>query len=424
MRVENRKGCCASWIAAIVFVGGWGASALAMDEETVSTERSPIVLEPSDAAQPAVVRLNEGASGEEDPLQIGPFELIDQDGNPFSSERLEGHHWVASFIFTSCMGYCPNLVKELRFEVVDRVDDVEVRFVTISVDPDRDTPERMKKYAEVFGADPERWTFLTGEKATIEHLVQNRFRRAMSRMEGPDVPPGFEVAHSLDLIHVGPDGRVLGTYDSREAHEVVALRRVLNGEIETPEENRPVAEDAAGPDETRPDAAPFAPAPAARVVQGQPPIDPLLRLPEWAARLPTTNAMLNGLATLLLLLGLAAIKGGNVRLHKRMMLMAFATSIVFLASYLTYHWALKHYTGTHGRPFAGSGGVRLVYLTILVSHVVLAAMVPVLAIVTIRRGLREQWAAHRRIARVTFPIWLYVSVTGVIIYGMLYHWPG
>ncbi|HVV99134.1 MAG TPA: DUF420 domain-containing protein, partial [Planctomycetaceae bacterium] len=92
-------------------------------------------------------------------------------------------------------------------------------------------------------------------------------------------------------------------------------------------------------------------------------------------------------------------------------------SIVFLGSYLTYH--AFHFN----RKFGGSREFLVVYLVILASHVLLAAVVPVLASMTIYRGLKEQWAAHRRLAKVTFPIWVYVSVTGVIIYGMLYHWP-
>src|SRR6185369_10833208 len=108
---------------------------------------------------------------------------------------------------------------------------------------------------------------------------------------------------------------------------------------------------------------------------------------------------------------------------KTAMLTAFATSILFLTCYLVYHAALKQYTGTSSRAFTGIGIIRPVYFTILISHVVLAAAVPVLASMTIYRGLTSQWDRHKRIARVTFPIWLYVSVTGVIIYALLYHWP-
>ena len=156
--------------------------------------------------------------------------------------------------------------------------------------------------------------------------------------------------------------------------------------------------------------------------------------PDWVTALPRVNASLNGLATVLLILGLVLIRRDNRRAHKRAMLSALAASILFLACYLLYHFALWHYTNEGSKAFTGQGAVRLVYYTILISHVVLAATVPVLASITIYRGLkaererddnlvREKWDRHKRIAKITFPIWVYVSVTGVIIYGVLYHWP-
>jgi len=145
--------------------------------------------------------------------------------------------------------------------------------------------------------------------------------------------------------------------------------------------------------------------------------------PDWVLFLPTVNASLNGLATVLLMVGFALIKQRKTDAHKKVMLSAFATSVVVLVCYLTYQFALHHYTGESGRKFLGEGTVRYVYFTILITHVILAAVVPVLAVVTIYRGLKEQWEKHRSIARITFPIWLYVSITGVIIYLMLYHWP-
>ena len=105
------------------------------------------------------------------------------------------------------------------------------------------------------------------------------------------------------------------------------------------------------------------------------------------------------------------------------MLSAFVTSMLFLAFYLLYHFSLYHFTGESSRKFAGTGAVLYVYRSILLTHVLLAMAVPVLALVTIQRGLTAQWARHKSLARITFPIWLYVSVTGVIIYFMLYHWP-
>lgn len=144
-------------------------------------------------------------------------------------------------------------------------------------------------------------------------------------------------------------------------------------------------------------------------------------MPEWLSRLPDLNAGLNSLSTVMLLCGFVAIKRGRKELHKRTMLAAFAVSSLFLLSYLTYHFALKHYTGAGSKSFGGIGVIRTAYLSILISHSVLAAIVPFLTIITIRRGLRQDWTAHRKIARITFPIWIYVSVTGVIIYFMLYH---
>lgn len=148
-----------------------------------------------------------------------------------------------------------------------------------------------------------------------------------------------------------------------------------------------------------------------------------MELPGWCKALPAVNASLNFLATVLLVIGWRLIRAGRRDAHRNVMLSAFGVSIAFLGCYVVYHAGLSYYTGTHGKAFEGQGVARPIYFAILISHVLLAIVVPVLAIVTIRRGLRAEWAAHRRIAKITFPIWLYVSVTGVVIYGMLYHWP-
>src|SRR5260370_19921239 len=118
------------------------------------------------------------------------------------------------------------------------------------------------------------------------------------------------------------------------------------------------------------------------------------------------------------------IKSGMPRSHKWVMLTTFGVSMVFLACYLTYHQQLQHYTGSGSRKFGGVGPIRTIYYSILISHVVLAALVPFLASATIYLGLTNQFERHKRLARGTFPIWPYVSVTGVIIYFVLYHWPG
>ena len=143
-------------------------------------------------------------------------------------------------------------------------------------------------------------------------------------------------------------------------------------------------------------------------------------MPIWISNLPAINAVLNSLAACLLIGGYVAIRRGHRVVHKRAMISSFFVSVSFLICYLGYHAAMKHYTGSGSKTFQGTGLLRAVYLFILVTHSVLAALVPFLAISTIRAALRENWVAHRRIARITYPIWVYVSVTGVIIYLMLY----
>jgi putative membrane protein len=130
--------------------------------------------------------------------------------------------------------------------------------------------------------------------------------------------------------------------------------------------------------------------------------------------LPTLNAILNGLAAVLLTLGVVNIKRGHVEVHRRYMMAAFTTSIIFLVSYVAYH------AQAGSRPFPGTGVWRTIYFAILIPHVILAAAVVPLALVTLRRGLIRNDAKHRAIARITLPIWLYVSVTGVLVYVMLY----
>lgn len=146
-------------------------------------------------------------------------------------------------------------------------------------------------------------------------------------------------------------------------------------------------------------------------------------MPSWAKSLPTVNATLNSIAGLLLLLGYIAIKNKHKVLHRNLMISAFITSVAFLACYLLYHQQLGQHTGEHGKQFLGSGGWKTTYFAILIPHVLLAALVPFLAIRVFQHAFAERWDAHKRLAKITFPIWMFVSVTGVVIYGMLYHWP-
>lgn len=133
--------------------------------------------------------------------------------------------------------------------------------------------------------------------------------------------------------------------------------------------------------------------------------------------LPHLNAALNGVATLLLLRGRALVRAGRIDAHKQTMLAAFAVSSVFLASYLT-HKVARDFENT---TLNVEGLAKAAYLGVLFTHVTLAMSVPVLAILLIRWGLRDEREKHRRLARIAWPIWMYVSVTGVGIYLALYH---
>lgn len=138
-------------------------------------------------------------------------------------------------------------------------------------------------------------------------------------------------------------------------------------------------------------------------------------MPEFVSYLPHVNACLNGTSALLLLAGFRSIKSHNVAAHRACQVSALVVSLLFLASYLTYHYY-------HGATrFQGTGLARPIYFTILFSHTILAIVIVPFVIITFYRALKQDFTRHRRIARITLPLWLYVSVTGVIVYLMLYH---
>lgn len=137
--------------------------------------------------------------------------------------------------------------------------------------------------------------------------------------------------------------------------------------------------------------------------------------------LPHVNAFLNTVSAALLVTGYVLVRRGRVEAHRRAMLAAFIVSAAFLVTYVTYHTLLAYHLGQGPTRFRGEGFVRPVYFTVLLTHTVLAVAVVPFILLTLRRGLRRQDERHRRLARWTLPVWLYVSVTGVAVYAMLYH---
>jgi protein SCO1/2/putative membrane protein len=326
---------------------------------------------------------------------VGDFSLTECSGRTVTAADLRGKVWVASFQFTRCTGPCPQVsrtMKRLQDELADRPD---LLLVTFTVDPEHDNPEELTRYAERLGAGPDRWLFLTGKEDEVYRLCKDGFHVFAKPNTGAERQPGAEVAHDTRLVVVDRAGHVRGYFDglpdsrspTPEADFEVNLRRLRR----------------------RVDALVYEP-------------------PAFLPRdVPRFNATLNGLSAALLLLGYAAVRQRRVRLHAACMLSALAVSALFLASYLYFHLVIKAGKATRFTEQAPDAPdwVQYLYLAVLGTHTVLAIFAAPLALYTAYQGLRGHVARHVGVARWTLPIWLYVSVTGVVVYVMLYRlYPG
>jgi protein SCO1 len=288
---------------------------------------------------------------------------------------------------------CPRITSVMK-DLTRRLSDSSALFASISVDPEFDTPPVLSAYAQRFNAPPDRWYFLTGDKEEIRNLIQARFKLGIQEASPEEKAAGSEAITHSDRLALVEDGQVVGFFESSDSTSLdslvsVARRRALAG---------------------------------------------------WIKKLPALNASLNGLSAMLLLLGWALIRkrsAGNgstslqaglspeiplttrpfVRAHVIVMLTALTFSALFLTSYLVYH------SQAGSTPFSSTGPSRVLYFSILLSHTALAiAVVPLIAL-TLLRASRRQYSKHVVMAQTTFPIWLYVAITGVVIYLMLYHLP-
>ena len=298
------------------------------------------------------------------------FTLTDQNGQPMTTGDLKGKIWIVDFIFTRCGGACPVMTQRM-IELAGKIPGKDVRFASISVDPEYDTPTVLKAYAARQGATDSRFVFLTGDANTIYDLAQKGFH--VAAMPARD---GNAIVHDEHLLLVDAGGNVREAYASKDS---AAMARLV----------RDVAE------------------------LGKPAPSP------WLARFPSINASLNATSGILLCLAMMMIQGRRVRMHAALMIAAVVTSTLFLACYLTFHF-LKWQSGSATTQFPQSA-LKPVYRTILISHSILAVVIVPMILVTLSRAARRRWDAHRRIARPTFWLWLYVSATGVVVYWMLYH---
>jgi protein SCO1/2/putative membrane protein len=319
----------------------------------------------------------------DDLSEVQDFSLTERSGRTVTRQDLLGKVWVASFIFTRCAGSCPQISRTMRRLQDQTAGQEDVVLVSISVDPNYDTPAFLRDYADKrYHADPERWLFLTGDRDAVYGLIQNSFLLGVQETEGPEYRPGNEVTHSSRLALVDQRGHIRGYFDGREVDD-----------------------------------------------DGNP-VDDLPRLEREIAalrgrdsRLPAVNAVLNATCAMLLVLGLFAIRRRWVRFHETCMLLALAVSAVFLVSYLYYHFGVLHGRATRFAervPTDTPAWIFGLYYGVLATHTVLAAVVAPLAPLTAALGLTGRLTRHVWLARWTLPVWLYVSVTGVAVYWMLY----
>lgn len=316
---------------------------------------------------------------------VPDFSFTESGGRTVTRHDLEGKVWVASFIFTRCRSTCPQIsatLLRLQTELAKEKAGSDVVLVSFSVDPQHDTPKVLREFAEQHQADPGRWLFLTGDRDRMYDLIQNGFHLGVQETQGTERKPGFEYIHSTRLALVDRTSHIRGYFDGRvvddagqPANEVPRLLERINA----------------------------------------------LRAGR-AADLPAFNAFLNATCTVLLVLGFLAIRRRQITVHKTCMLAALAVSVLFLASYLYYHLVVRHGQATlfaEKWPQAPDW-VRYLYYAVLSTHTLLAMAAAPLALVTAFLGLSNRLRGHLWVGRFTLPIWLYVSVTGVVVYWMLY----
>jgi cytochrome oxidase Cu insertion factor (SCO1/SenC/PrrC family) len=181
------------------------------------------------------------------PQGLPDFELVNTRGKTISKKDLLGKPWVVCFIFTRCAGACSNVSLKMNQLAESMKNDEGVRFVTITVDPQFDTQDVLAGYAEIYRDDPDRWLFLTGDVDRIYQLIHYGFEQTVYEARGAERKPGFEVAHSLNIMHVDATGRVVGKYAANDT-EMAKLKRALRAESRDSQQktNKKSASDAAG----------------------------------------------------------------------------------------------------------------------------------------------------------------------------------
>ncbi len=168
-----------------------------------------------------------------DPNGIEEFSFTNCDGRTVTKADLLGKPWAICFVFTKCLGTCPIVTRQLK-TLQDRLKDADVRLVTLTVDPARDTPEVLLDYAKVNGADLDKWYFLTGDQTAIYGLIHRSFKMPVQEVTGPTRQEGFEIIHSTNVMLVDAEGVVSAKFNAAKDEDMVSLRKELSKLSNTP----------------------------------------------------------------------------------------------------------------------------------------------------------------------------------------------
>ena len=350
---------------------------------------------------------------------IGEWSLTAEDGKPFGNADVAGKVWVSDFIFSRCAGACPAMAQGMEDVIAAFPGDDRVRFVSFSVDPEFDKPEVLTEYKARWTDSGGRWRFATGK--WVYKLAYEGFKIEQAR-PNPDPTAGNEFIHRQRFSLVDGKGRMRGTYvydfENRPSlpGTVAAIVRDTKALLDTPEKVSDHVHDRRY----------YLVDPQGRL-RGVYPVSESKALLRDVRRLaltppevvsvrsmPALNAALNGTSFVFLSTGLALILRRRLVLHKVAMTAALVTSLLFLACYVYYHLQVGSVK------YTGEGWMRPAYFGVLLSHTILAAVVAPMAIITVFLAWRNRLGGHVAIARYTLPIWMYVSLTGILVYLMLY----
>ncbi|MEM9801623.1 MAG: DUF420 domain-containing protein [Planctomycetota bacterium] len=343
--------------------------------------------------------LSQATPGPEADDRFGPvpeFSFVDRAGRTVTNETLAGAPWIAVPFFVKCTGPCPSITRDISERLVPLLEGSSVKIVSFTLDPEVDTEEELDEYARLFGAEDDRWLFVRSETEAEMHRFLGEGLKVPVQRDDTALDPGQAIVHGTRMPVIDAEGKIAGWYELLdpsvgsdglpldEAEAIVAGRYGLL-------------------------------AARARSLAGETYAWPVKR----SSRIPLVNASLNGIAFLLLIAGYVAIRRERRGLHEALMKSAFIVSAAFLASYLYYHFAVLPISGGPTK-YNGEGLAKTAYLAMLLSHVVLAVVNLPMVLRVLWLAHREDWTRHRRLARWTFPIWLYVSLTGVLVYLVLY----